>query len=841
MKKTHLFVGIVMAATMSTAAVAETITTGQIKNGDFENGISGFGVCYSGRQDTVLPVIYPENKVVKDGSGALELSPGATLLVEESNNPLYDGEAYQGFYYKKPLAFKKDVKYTISCTVFPEKKNVKGRFIVTNKGKTVARSEEFELIKNQWNYPAFAYIGENTLTDVIVKVALYDVEEGKSIYADNFVCREAILDNYGWKPSNLEAVQTGRTVSFEVVKDENCGIYVDTDKADFTQGSEYVFTADVSTAADRVVLSVCSPTLSGIHNDYVLKRGERVKVSLPYDVSALEGGYVRTEIIAKATSAGNIILENAEIVDVKSAVHAKEENGKIKISGALRPGNENRTISLNITGAEEVTAETNSVGRFSLEAPIPQIEGARKKLTVTVSNINGYADMDNCLTADFYVINEDYINDIAEAVKNSETVETIKLVLTDETLLDIGIAGLPVFISADKEDIFESLLKMEITDAESLLDSLEIASVYSSLENKSQSLSDMIAEFGELLDVENIQAYKDLYNTVDKTTLDKIFAETVSKIKDSDDFEYALTVALVRNEVNEKVNYSEQFKVLEKYAEVLNIDFSAYNKLSSVNRYNVSSELMLKVKDMLDYSKIQSLLNSLVNKYSFDIAPGGSGGSGGSGGNGGGGGNGGSVASLEGMVVVQKPEDSKKENDVTSSSYSFDDLNGFEWAKSSIYKLVEKGIISKPENKKFNPQDSITRAEFVKMVSVQFGVMDHTGKSKFNDVTENDWYYDYVMAMHEKGIIYGIEEDCFGSNMAITRQDICVILKKIINEEPSSVPEFTDMKDVSDYAKSAVALMREKGIINGYEDGSFGPFKPATRAEVAKMLCAMIK
>ena len=43
-----------------------------------------------------------------------------------------------------------------------------------------------------------------------------------------------------------------------------------------------------------------------------------------------------------------------------------------------------------------------------------------------------------------------------------------------------------------------------------------------------------------------------------------------------------------------------------------------------------------------------------------------------------------------------------------------------------------------------------------------------------------------------------------------------------------------------EYAR-AVAAMSEQGIINGFEDGSFGPKKTLTRAQAAKILCVMLE
>ena len=96
------------------------------------------------------------------------------------------------------------------------------------------------------------------------------------------------------------------------------------------------------------------------------------------------------------------------------------------------------------------------------------------------------------------------------------------------------------------------------------------------------------------------------------------------------------------------------------------------------------------------------------------------------------------------------------------------------------------------------------------------------------------------MALFDGGIVKGISSDVFGSDSPITRQDICVILSRILqNGEAIGTPSFTDFDSVSDYAKDAVIIMKQRGIVNGFEDGSFRPYEYATRAEVAKMLCNM--
>ena len=123
------------------------------------------------------------------------------------------------------------------------------------------------------------------------------------------------------------------------------------------------------------------------------------------------------------------------------------------------------------------------------------------------------------------------------------------------------------------------------------------------------------------------------------------------------------------------------------------------------------------------------------------------------------------------------------------------------------------------------------------MAAQKGGYTQNDGEEKFSDVKKNDWYFPYVSALGKAGIINGISDDYFGASENITREDICVIIARYMNlAENGAEGSFTDFNDISDYAVSAVKAMSEKGYINGYEDGTFRPKNPATRAETAKIL-----
>lgn len=167
----------------------------------------------------------------------------------------------------------------------------------------------------------------------------------------------------------------------------------------------------------------------------------------------------------------------------------------------------------------------------------------------------------------------------------------------------------------------------------------------------------------------------------------------------------------------------------------------------------------------------------------------------------------------------------------------FSDISEDFWGYEAIYGLYNKGVISGYEDKSFKPQDFIKREEAVKMICVAFEVKENNNiEIEFSDVITSAWYYPYIKDAFGSGIVAGISEERFGIGEYISRQDLAVILYRIIGNEEEYVSEFSDQSNIADYALSAVSFMREKRIISGYEDNTFRPVNNITRAEAAVMI-----
>ncbi len=175
---------------------------------------------------------------------------------------------------------------------------------------------------------------------------------------------------------------------------------------------------------------------------------------------------------------------------------------------------------------------------------------------------------------------------------------------------------------------------------------------------------------------------------------------------------------------------------------------------------------------------------------------------------------------------------------VRNTASSFSDVSN-SWAKDNIESMINLGLISGYSDGTFKPNATITRAEFL---SILIRVLEKTQNVKlqtgntFND-TANHWANDYISTAIALKITNGYEDGTFGPNDNITREQIAVMLAKAANYDANQTSvSFTDNQLISAWAVSAVDYTVNEKLFTGYKDGSFGPKKNATRAEVSALL-----
>lgn len=255
-------------------------------------------------------------------------------------------------------------------------------------------------------------------------------------------------------------------------------------------------------------------------------------------------------------------------------------------------------------------------------------------------------------------------------------------------------------------------------------------------------------------------------------------------------------------------------KVLTKYASKIGVSSS-----------KITNSLCKAAAEKGNFKTLESLTDFIKSYKETSQGGGGSSGGGSSSGN---------IYSGNKGVVEIEPQ---KQYDTV---YAFDDIEDLPWAVAAITELNYRGVLNGKEDRLFCPNDSITREEFAKLLTLAFKVNLVSAECPFEDVPKDDWAYKYVRSAYLAGVVNGVSETEFGYGRNITREDLCVMLNRMINIGDLSVEEgesisFGDDAEISDYARESVYRMARAGIVSG--DGmNFNPSASATRAEAAKLV-----
>ena len=133
--------------------------------------------------------------------------------------------------------------------------------------------------------------------------------------------------------------------------------------------------------------------------------------------------------------------------------------------------------------------------------------------------------------------------------------------------------------------------------------------------------------------------------------------------------------------------------------------------------------------------------------------------------------------------------------------------------------------------------EKVTKAHTIK---AEFTKTDNTGLP-FTDVSGSDWFYAPVKYVYDQKLMVGVADDQFGPYTQTTRGMIVTMLWRMAGEpQAQTAADFTDVAAGDWYAK-AIDWAAEKGIVNGYGNGAFGPNDPITREQLAAIFCNYAK
>ncbi|MCL1805155.1 MAG: S-layer homology domain-containing protein [Clostridiales bacterium] len=186
---------------------------------------------------------------------------------------------------------------------------------------------------------------------------------------------------------------------------------------------------------------------------------------------------------------------------------------------------------------------------------------------------------------------------------------------------------------------------------------------------------------------------------------------------------------------------------------------------------------------------------------------------------------------------------------VTAPGKSFGDILGYE-NRADVEALAARGIIGGKSEARFEPEATMTRAEFASIITRALG-LTQSAPGAFDDVKPADWFYESVGIASKYGLVNGVSDKTFSPAGLITREEAAAMVARAagicgmsINLDEAAVrdmlAQFGDYRMVSGWAQGVLAFCYKENILS-QDVFEIKPKEAVTRGEIAGMLRRMLE
>ena len=540
------------------------------------------------------------------------------------------------------------------------------------------------------------------------------------------------------------------------------------------------------------------------------------------------------------------------------SVRIDYDNLCIELSGSGCAGNEsvaievaddnlvikdnNGTVTVPVGAVDCImSGSANENGRIDMRFSLRDGSGTGKKL-IRISSEYGlfetgefvYYEDSKVLSvlADFKAaVSEKDINKLKAILLDADAAA---ILINDSMIYDVYNTLRDKFLSSSEiSEILKAAEPSKISEAQKTVKSVLIPYIAANCKSATE-IGYILDSYADILGITDT-IYSDIYVKMNDTGRLRVVSEVVAESYASTaEFVKAFYEKVLLNAVKYAEDHTKISPLINGYlGRYFGFSTSAYNSVS--NRYYVDSGLINGVYK--NYAEFKALFDRLISEAagSAPVTPPGGGGGGVSGGN-----TIGTVTGGSGNLTDIGRVDEKY----------FYDLDDCTWAKDTILKLFYKGVVNGTSDGRYEPMRTVTREEFVKLLSEAFGFTVDDAQSTFSDVPKDRWSYKYISSAVLKGITKGTSETTFEPLRTITREEMAVMClnaitaykdKEIEIDANSADISFADNDKIAPYAFYAVTVLNSKGIILGRDNNCFAPKATSTRAEAAVIVARAIE
>lgn len=145
------------------------------------------------------------------------------------------------------------------------------------------------------------------------------------------------------------------------------------------------------------------------------------------------------------------------------------------------------------------------------------------------------------------------------------------------------------------------------------------------------------------------------------------------------------------------------------------------------------------------------------------------------------------------------------------------------------------------EDGTFRPENNVTRSETAVMLYRLLTQTQHTAELQgtawcFSDTPPGTWYDAAINTLTSKGIVNGYEDGSFRPGRMVTRAEFVAMAMRFSGASPSGTGRRFEDVPQTHWAVGYIQAAAGAGIISGYSDGTFRPDQYITRAEAVTIL-----
>lgn len=159
------------------------------------------------------------------------------------------------------------------------------------------------------------------------------------------------------------------------------------------------------------------------------------------------------------------------------------------------------------------------------------------------------------------------------------------------------------------------------------------------------------------------------------------------------------------------------------------------------------------------------------------------------------------------------------------------------WSAKDVAIFSKLGIVDGYADGSFKPNGTTTRAEFATLVVRAFSLQAGVSSGVTLKDTAGHWSIDSVQKLVSNGFVDGYADGSFKPDNAISRAEVISIVSKLIDfskTDKVATPAFKDVDGA--WNKDQILKAAESGIISGKDDSTFDPNSKSTRSEALVIL-----